>query len=124
MYTLNFMHSGVEHEQNFITSGQYLSFHCRKECVHTLMNQLIESMLSIGSRLSPNNWSSLIVDTLSTTSHIFPITLHVTLLEISRKPMHILEINIIQNIRIYHECEGRIEKSVRGSPFGITKLAE
>ena len=29
-----------------------------------------------------------------------------------------------KNIRIYHECVGRIEKSVAGSPFGITRLAE
>ena len=28
------------------------------------------------------------------------------------------------NIRIYHECKGSIEKSARGSPFGITRLAE
>ena len=27
-------------------------------------------------------------------------------------------------IRIYHECEGRIEKSVLRSRFGITRLAE
>ena len=29
-----------------------------------------------------------------------------------------------KNIRIHHECEGRIEKSVQRSPFGITRLAE
>ena len=29
-----------------------------------------------------------------------------------------------QNIRIYHECDGRIEKSAQGSPFGISRLAE
>ena len=29
-----------------------------------------------------------------------------------------------ENIRIYHECEGRIEKTSLGSPFGITRLAE
>ena len=27
-----------------------------------------------------------------------------------------------KNIRIYHECEDRIEKSARGSLFGITRL--
>ena len=27
-------------------------------------------------------------------------------------------------IRIYHVCEGRIENQSRGSPFGITRLAE
>ena len=27
-------------------------------------------------------------------------------------------------MRIYHECEGRIEKSFGGSQFGITRLAE
>ena len=31
----------------------------------------------------------------------------------------------VETIRIYHECEGRIEKNPsRGSPFGITRLAE
>ena len=29
-----------------------------------------------------------------------------------------------KNIRIYHECEGKIEKSVPRMPFGITRLAE
>ena len=28
------------------------------------------------------------------------------------------------NIRIHHECEGGIENKSRGSPFGITRLAE
>ena len=27
-------------------------------------------------------------------------------------------------IRTYHECEGRIEKLSRGSPFGIRRLAK
>ena len=27
-------------------------------------------------------------------------------------------------IKIYHECEGRIEKKSQGSAFGITRLAE
>ena len=30
----------------------------------------------------------------------------------------------VQSIRIYHKCEGRIEKSTRGSPFGNARLAE
>ena len=29
-----------------------------------------------------------------------------------------------RNIRIHHECEGRIENPSRGSPFGIKRLAE
>ena len=32
--------------------------------------------------------------------------------------------DMVGNIRIYHEREGRIENSFRGSPFGITRLAE
>ena len=32
---------------------------------------------------------------------------------------------MVNNIRIYHECEGRIEKyTSRGTPFGLARLTE
>ena len=31
---------------------------------------------------------------------------------------------MLRTIRIYHECERRIENPLRGSGFGITRLAE
>ena len=31
---------------------------------------------------------------------------------------------ISTNLRIHHECESRIKNLSRGSPFGITRLAE
>ena len=37
---------------------------------------------------------------------------------------YILSLGMLGNIRIYHECEGRIDNPSRGSPFSITRLAE
>lgn len=45
----------------------------------TLMDELVEGMLSIGSWLSPHDWSSVVVYTRSMISDILSIWLHVTL---------------------------------------------
>ena len=37
---------------------------------------------------------------------------------------HTQKLEYKNNIRIYHECEGGLGKSIRGSLFGITRLVE
>ena len=57
----------------------------------TLVNELVEGVLAIGARLAPDDGSCGVVDPLSTAGHIFTIGLHVSLLEIGSKPMHVLK---------------------------------
>ena len=45
----------------------------------TLVNELIESMLSVGSRLPPHYWSSGVIHTSPRTCHTLAIRLHVSL---------------------------------------------
>lgn len=55
-----------------------------------LMDQLIECVLAICTRLTPNNWAGIEVDTLASFGNAFSITFHIALLEISSETMHIL----------------------------------
>ena len=57
----------------------------------TLMYKLVKCMLSIGSWFSPHNGASLIVHKLSTSSDVLAVTLHVSLLEVSSKSVHVLK---------------------------------
>lgn len=45
----------------------------------TLMDELVEGMLPIGSWLAPDNWPSVVVYTCPVVSDVFSIWLHVTL---------------------------------------------
>lgn len=45
----------------------------------TLVDELVEGMLSIGSRLSPDYWPSVVVHTCSVVSNVLSIWLHITL---------------------------------------------
>ena len=54
------------------------------------MYELIESVLSIGAWFAPRYWSSHVVDTTSCPRYILTIGLHVTLLEVCGKPVHVL----------------------------------
>uniref|UniRef100_A0A2D4N154 Uncharacterized protein n=1 Tax=Micrurus spixii TaxID=129469 RepID=A0A2D4N154_9SAUR len=58
----------------------------------TLMNQLVEGMLSIGSRFAPHDWSSIIVHTGALPCDVLPIRLHIPLLKVSSKAVHVLVI--------------------------------
>ncbi|MNT52804.1 hypothetical protein D3C72_1898450 [compost metagenome] len=51
----------------------------------SLVDQLIKSMLSVCSRFTPNDRSCLVVYTLAIPVYIFPIALHIPLLEIGCK---------------------------------------
>ena len=57
-----------------------------------LVDQLVECMLSIGARLSPDNWPSAVSHPGATPGHILPIALHVSLLEVSCKSVKVLVI--------------------------------
>src|SRR5688572_16291625 len=56
----------------------------------SLMDELIESMLSIGTRFAPNNRSGLIGHRITLTINRFSVALHVALLEVSSKTMQVL----------------------------------
>ncbi|RNA23317.1 glucosephosphate isomerase [Brachionus plicatilis] len=58
----------------------------------SLMNQLVESMLSIGAWLAPNYRTCAVINLLIVAGHKFTIRFHVTLLEISSKAMQVLVI--------------------------------
>ena len=56
----------------------------------TLVDQLIESVLSIGSRFSPNNRSCLHRNLLTVLGNGFSVRLHISLLKVSSKAVHVL----------------------------------
>ena len=55
-----------------------------------LVNQLVESMLTVCARLAPDDRSGLIIDPSAPAVHRLAVALHVALLEVGRKSMHIL----------------------------------
>ena len=55
-----------------------------------LMDQLIKRVLPVGARLTPDNRTGLMRNHLTVTIHILPVGLHIALLEIGRKTVHIL----------------------------------
>src|SRR5208283_1824771 len=56
----------------------------------SLVNQLIERVLSVGSRFTPINWRGLMGYPLAGEGNVFAIALHRQLLEISGKPFQVL----------------------------------
>ena len=58
--------------------------------MQTLVYQLIESMLSVSARFTPRDRSSHVVDTTSRPCYILAVRLHVALLEVCSKPVHVL----------------------------------
>src|SRR5574343_551778 len=55
-----------------------------------LVDQLIKSMLTIGTGFSPNDGAGRIGHPVAVTIDRFPITLHISLLEIGSKTMQVL----------------------------------
>src|SRR5467141_3293507 len=55
-----------------------------------LMNQLVERMLAVGSRLAPVNWTCVVRDSLPIEGHMLSIALHRQLLQVSWEPFQIL----------------------------------
>ena len=60
--------------------------------IRSLMNQLIESVLPVGSRFTPHNRTGRVVCRLARASYVLAVRFHVPLLEISSKTVKILVI--------------------------------
>src|SRR5438874_313922 len=56
----------------------------------TLVNELIERVLAVGTRFTPVNWAGLIVDPGPPESDVFAVALHRQLLEVSGKSLQVL----------------------------------
>ncbi len=56
----------------------------------TLVDELVESMLSVGSSLTPDDGSRLVVDALRVLGDEFTVGFHVTLLEVIGELVHVL----------------------------------
>lgn len=56
----------------------------------TLVDQLVESVLTVGTALTPDNRSSLVVDSGAVLGNALTVGLHVTLLEVVGKLLEIL----------------------------------
>src|SRR5580704_6533561 len=56
----------------------------------TLMDELVERMLAVGSRFAPKDRSGVVIDPRAFERDVLAVTLHGELLEIRRKPLQIL----------------------------------
>ena len=54
------------------------------------MNELIEGVLAVGARLSPNNGAGGVLNSPPVSGHILAIGFHVTLLEVGCEAVHVL----------------------------------
>lgn len=55
------------------------------------MNKLVECVLPVCAWLSPDNWAGLVVAFLTAPGNILPIALHIALLEVGGKSVHVLQ---------------------------------
>ncbi len=58
----------------------------------TLVDQLVERMLAVSARLTPDDWASLVIHRIAVTVNVFTVGFHVALLEVGRETVHILVI--------------------------------
>jgi len=56
----------------------------------SLVNQLVESVLTVGSRFSPNDGTSLDIDGLAVAINVLSVGFHVSLLEVGGESVHVL----------------------------------
>ena len=56
----------------------------------TLMNQLVEGVLTIGARFAPDHRSGRVIHAFPAASHVLSVGLHVALLEVGGKPVQVL----------------------------------
>ncbi len=57
---------------------------------HTLVNELVEGVLSVGSRFPPYNGSSVVIHTGARLGDVLPVGLHVSLKEITNNSTSVL----------------------------------
>ncbi|MNT27298.1 hypothetical protein D3C72_1629240 [compost metagenome] len=55
-----------------------------------LVNQLVERMLTVSTRLTPDDWASLVIHGVAVTVNVFAVGFHVALLEVGREAVHVL----------------------------------
>ncbi len=55
-----------------------------------LVNQLIERVLTVGARLTPDDRAGLVIYGVAVTVNVFAVRFHVALLEIRREAVHVL----------------------------------
>ncbi len=58
----------------------------------TLVDQLVERMLAVSTRLTPDDWARLVIHCIAVTVNVFTVGFHVALLEVGREAVHILVI--------------------------------
>ena len=56
------------------------------------MDELVEGVLSVGAWFSPDDGSSGVVHALTTARDVLAVALHVTLLEVGCKAVHVLQV--------------------------------
>ena len=66
------------------------SFNIVAWCLLTLVYELVEGVLSVGAWLPPHDGACLVSDPASTASYVLSVRLHVPLLEVCSKPVHVL----------------------------------
>ena len=54
------------------------------------MDQLVERVLTVGARLAPDDWASLVIHRVAVTVNVLAVGFHVALLEVGRKAVHVL----------------------------------
>src|SRR3984957_5112529 len=62
----------------------------RRDEPSSLMNQLVERVLTVGSRFAPINWTGLMPHCFPVERHMLAIALHRQLLQIGREPLQVL----------------------------------
>ena len=70
----------------------------------SLVNELVEGMLSIGSRLSPDNWPGLIIHLPTFQVNVFSVALHIGLLEVGTQAPKIMVVG--------QDCHGLRAKEI------------
>ena len=86
------------------------------------MYKLIEGVLSVSARFSPRYRPCHVVDTTSRTSYILAVWLHVTLLEVGGKPVHVLKKQVTLATSSSSSYSGELLGGIWGVSFGAGSL--
>lgn len=54
------------------------------------MDQLVERVLAVSARLTPDDWTRLVIHRVAVTVNVLTVGFHIALLEVGRKAMHVL----------------------------------
>ena len=84
----------VRHQFGVVITQRIMAHRWRdkvtRDHLGALVDQLIERVLTVGTRLTPDNRAGLVIHRLTVAIHILTVGLHVALLEVSRKTVHVL----------------------------------